>query len=388
MMAIAQDPAAAPPAKGHSRARSVAVVVLLVLAPIVFFVGALATWVDRTALENATWADVTEQIVQDPAVSVPLSAALAQRVQERADFQQRLNAALPPNLQPLAAPAAGALNELVQRAAVRIVESPRGVELMVKASRVAQAQSIAIIDGDTPLGDVEDGVTISTSDLLAELSQQLGLPDAVANLPVADKQIVIVPNENLSTIRNIVSWLRALSTWTIFVGLALFAAAIWLAGDRRRAVFWSAMSLIGVALLLVITKIAVGGILPGEVAVTESGQQAATAIWNIVSAGLVDISKTMAAVGIIGVAGAWLVGPSPRATRARGFVGPLIENAWYAFGGLAAVLLLLIAWGPTRGTRTPVTIAIVTVLAVIGLEVLRRQTADEGRALPAADPTF
>jgi hypothetical protein len=382
-MATAADSAAAPPAKGHSRAKGIAVVVLLVLAPIVFFVGALATWVDRTALDNATWADVTEQIVHDPAVSVPLCDALAQRLQARADFQGRLSTSLPPNLQPLAAPAAGALNELVQRTATRVVESPRGVELMVKASRLAQAQSIAIIDGTTPLADVDGGVTLSLSDLLAQLSQQLGLPGAVSDLPVADKQIVIVPEENLSTIRNAVRWLRALSTWTIFVGLALFAAAVWLAGDRRRAVFWSAMSLIGVALLLVIAKIAVGGILPGEVAATESGEQAATAIWNIVGEGLIDITKTMAAVGVAGVAGAWLVGSSPRAARARGFVGPLIQDARYAFGGLAVLILLIIAWGPTRGARTPVTIVIVTVLAVIGLVVLRRQTADEVTAAPA-----
>jgi hypothetical protein len=146
------------------------------------------------------------------------------------------------------------------------------------------------------------------------------------------------------------------------------------------------MSLIGVALLLVIAKVAVGGILPGEVAVTDSGEEAATAIWNIVSAGLIDISKTMAAVGIMGVAGAWLVGSSPRATRARGVVGPLISDARYAYGGLAAVLLLLIAWGPTQGARTLVTIVIVTVLAVVGLEVLRRQTAGEADVAMPAEP--
>ena len=381
-MATAAD-SAAPPAKDHRRARGIAVVVLLVLAPIVFFVGAVATWVDRTALENETWADVTEQIVHDPAVSVPLSDALAQQLQARADFQGRLSTSLPANLQPLAAPAAGALNELVERTATRVVESPRGVELMVKASRLAQAQAIAIIDGTTPVSDVEGGVAINLSDLLAQVSQQLGLPGVVSNLPVADKQIVIVPEENLTKIRNAVRVLRALSTWTIFVGLAMFAAAVWLAGDRRRAVFWSAMSLVGVALLVVIAKVAVGGILPGEVAATPSGEEAATAVWNIVSEGLIDISKTMAAVGIVGVAGAWLVGSSPRAIRARGFVGPLIQDARYAFGGLAVLILLLIAWGPTRGARTPVTIVIVTVLAVLGLVVLRRQTAGEVTAAEA-----
>ena len=307
-------------------------------------------------------------------------------MQERADFQGRLSASVfRRNLQPLAAPAAGALNEPSSAQRRGIVESPRGVELMVKASRVAQAQSIKIIDGTTPLSDAEGGITISLSDLLAQLSEQLGLPGVVSNLPVADKQIVIVPAENLSTIKNVVSVLRALSTWTVFVGLALFAAAVWLAGDRRRAVFWSAMSLVGVALLLVIAKVAVGGILPGEVAATDSGEQAATAIWNIASEGLIDISKTMAVVGIVGVAGAWLVGSSPRAARARGFVGPLIRDARYAFGGLAVLILLLIAWGPTRGARTPVTIVIVTVLAVVGLQLLRRQTVREVAAVPA-DP--
>ena len=181
-MATAPD-SAAPPARDHSRARSIAVVVLLVLAPIVFFVGALATWVDRTALENETWGDVTEQIVHDPAVSVPLSDALAQRLQARADFQGRLSASLPPNLQPLAAPAAGALNELVERAATRIVESPRGVELMVKASRLAQAQSIAIIDGTTP-SPMSRAVSRSTSVICSpSCRSSSGCPASSATFP-------------------------------------------------------------------------------------------------------------------------------------------------------------------------------------------------------------
>ncbi len=358
-------------------------VVLLVLTPILFCVGALATWVDRTALENSTWTDVTENFVHDPAVSVPLSDALAQRLQARVSFEERLSAALPPRLQPLVAPAAGALDEAVQRAATRVVESPRGVELMVTASGLAQAESIKIIDGDTALG--EDGITIDLSAILAELSQRLGLPGVVSSLPVADRQIVIVPQESLSTIRTVVTWLRAVSTWTIVISLALLAAAVWLAGDRRRAVLWSAIGLVVVAVLLVITKNVVGSVLPGEVATTASGEEAAIAIWNIVSEGLIDITKTMAAVGIAGIAGAWLVGPSPRAARARAFAGPRIQDPLHAFGGLAAVILLLIAWGPTRGARTPVTIVIVAALAAIGLEVLRRQTRHEAAAAPAGE---
>jgi hypothetical protein len=374
---------AAQPARSHGRGRRIAVVVLLVLAPIVFFVGALATWVDRVALENSTWSDVTQKIATDPAVTTPLADALSQKLQAQADFQTRLSAALPPQLQPLAAPAAGALNELVDRASTRIVTSPRGISLLVAASTVAHAQAIKIIDGDTKLGDVTNGITIDVSSVLSELSQRLGLPDVASRLPAANKTIVIVPKRNLSAIKQVIDVIRALSTWLIFVGLALLAAAVYLAGDRRRAVFWAAVGLVTVGLLLAIARIVGGGIVPDAVASTDSGKQAASAIYNIVSEGLRDIAITIAAVGVVGIAGSWLVGPGRRATGLRRIVAPWIENPWYAFGGLAAVLLLIIAWGPTRGARTPVTIVICTVLAVVGLEVLRRQSAMETAAAPA-----
>ncbi len=374
-----QPVTAAPPPAKHKRSKSIAVVVLLVLAPIVFFIGSLATWVDRTALETSTWADVTEQIVHDPAVAAPLADALAQQLQAQAAFQERLTATLPPNLQPLAAPAAGALNELVQRGATRIVESPRGVELIVKASRITHAEVIKIIDGNTPLGDVSGGVVIDVSAVLSELAARLGLPDVASRLPAAQKQIVIMPKRNLSTVKTIVSALRAASTWLPILGIALFAGAVFLAGDRRRAVLWAAVGLVVVALLLVLSRIIVAGILPDAVATTESGKQAAAAVWRIVSAGLSDIARTIGAVGAFGVAGAWLVGPSARARKTRGVVAPWIRDPRYAFGGLAGILLLVIIWGPTRGARTPLTVVIVSALAILGLEVLRRQTAAEGQ---------
>jgi hypothetical protein len=370
---------AAPQARSHGRGRSIAVVVLLVLAPIVFFAGAFATWVNRVALENSTWSDVSQKIATEPAVTTPLADALAQKLQAQADFQSRLQTALPAQLQPLAAPAAGALNELVDRASERLVTSPRGIDLLVAASSIAHAQAIKIIDGDTKV-DISNGLTIDVSAVLSELSRQLGLPDVASRLPAAQKTIVIVPQRNISRIKDAVSAIRGLSTWLPIVGLVLLAAAVYLARDRRRAVFWAAAGFVIVALLLAASRRVVGGILPDAVASTESSKEAVSAIWNIVAEGLSDIAITIAAIGFVGMFGAWLVGPSRRASRLRLVVAPWIENPYYAFGGLGVILLAIIAWGPTRGARTPLTVLVCTVLAAVGLEILRRQSSMEAAA--------
>ena len=143
-MATAPEPATAAPAKRPSRGRGIVVVVLLVLAPIVFFVGALATWVDRTALDNATWGDVTEQIVHDPAVSVPLSDALAQRVQQRADFQGRLSTSLP--AEPPAA--GGTRGGSAERARPARGDASRRVPARRRADGQGQSSGTGAVDRD------------------------------------------------------------------------------------------------------------------------------------------------------------------------------------------------------------------------------------------------
>ena len=73
----------------------------------------------------------------------------------------------------------------------------------------------------------------------------------------------------------------------------------------------------------------------------------------------------------------WIAGPSKRATDSRRLLAPYIARAEIAFGAAAAFLLLLVWWGPTAQTqRWPLVLAAAVVLA-FGVEVLRRQTAEE-----------
>jgi hypothetical protein len=61
----------------------------------------------------------------------------------------------------------------------------------------------------------------------------------------------------------------------------------------------------------------------------------------------------------------------------RRTLAPYLREPRYAWGGLAAIVLLLVAWGPTPATRKVVPALILIALLAVGFEVLRRKTARE-----------
>jgi hypothetical protein len=72
--------------------------------------------------------------------------------------------------------------------------------------------------------------------------------------------------------------------------------------------------------------------------------------------------------------GIWFAGPGRRAHGLREGVAPFMRRADVTYGALVVVFLVFVWWTPVLGLRT---IVVLGVLAVIGVEVLRRQTARE-----------
>src|SRR5204862_7211239 len=88
--------------------------------------------------------------------------------------------------------------------------------------------------------------------------------------------------------------------------------------------------------------------------------------------------------GLPFVAAAWVAGPSPRARSVRrALAGPMAERRAYVWLTVAVVLLLLIVWAPIRAFRNPFGLLLLVALVVAGVELLRRQLAEE---YPAARP--
>jgi hypothetical protein len=115
------------------------------------------------------------------------------------------------------------------------------------------------------------------------------------------------------------------------------------------------------------------------VAATDAARPAADAAWTIATSLLAEIATAVLAYGVVIVAAAWLAGPTRGAVAARRALAPHLREPWAAYGTVAVLVLLLLAWGPTPATRHAVPMVLLTALLALGVTALRRQTAREAQ---------
>jgi len=93
---------------------------------------------------------------------------------------------------------------------------------------------------------------------------------------------------------------------------------------------------------------------------------------------LKDIAWATILVGIPLIAAAWLAGSTrPAYALRRGMAPWLRERPAVAYGVAAALVLLVLAWGPIPATRMVVPVLLMIALVALGVAALRRQVAAE-----------
>jgi hypothetical protein len=162
------------------------------------------------------------------------------------------------------------------------------------------------------------------------------------------------------------------------LAVALFAAAVFLARDRRRAVIYTgACLLFAAAAVLAVRKLG-GNTLVDALAQTPDSQLAVANTWAISTRLLVDVVSGVALLGLFLILGAWLLGPGRVAVPARRLVTPALrDQPWLVRLGLGALLLLLIWWNPVPWTGKPLAILILAIGAFAWLEVVRQRALEE-----------
>jgi hypothetical protein len=158
------------------------------------------------------------------------------------------------------------------------------------------------------------------------------------------------------------------------VALVVLGIAVYLArGWRRRALLACGVTIIITGIILVVLRRVLGDQLIDRLVTADSIRPAVHEAWWIATGALGDLNTTILAIGLLTVLGAWFAGPGRRRVAIRHFIAPYLADPWIAYGALAAVLLLLIIWGPTNATRSLTPVLVFTILAVAGVEALRRQ---------------
>ncbi len=370
-----------------SRGRRITVWVLIVLASVLGLASILTTWVNRQALDNTSWKKASTRVIQDKEVQHALSVYLVNQVYDNVDVSGSIAQELPPNLQGLAGPIAGALQEPASQAVTFMLGRPRIQQLFVNASVVAHEKLVNVLENKTGNG-ISTGngvVTLDLSQLVTELGTQLGLPQsALAKIPPNAGMITVMKSDQLSAAQTSVQALKALSAWLLVLVLFLFGLALYLArGIRRetlRNIGWAfvIVGLITVAIRQVAGNYAVGAL------TADPYKEPAHHVFLIASSILGEIGWSIFAYGIVGVVGAALAGPTRYATEFRRFIAPaLIYRQGIVWLGAGIVFLLLVLWGPTHALRTLWGVVLLAALVALGLWAFRRETV---REFPSSEP--
>ncbi len=363
-----------------SRGRRALPIALIVIASVLLVIGSFAVWAKRQVLETETWTETSTKLLENAEIQDALAEFLVTELYSNVDVEAELASRLPPEVQPLAGPVSGALRQLADDVAHRALAQPKVQDLWEAANRAAHSQFLAIIDDDEGALSTSGGeVTLDLRSIVDQITAQLGISaDLASKLPADVAQLQIIKSDELEAAQNAVRLLRTLAWVLAALALILYAVAIYIAGDRRRQTLRAGgISLIVVgALILLLHRIA-GNAVVESLSDVASADGAVDATWTIGTSQLTEIAEALVLYGVFIVIAAWLAGPTSIATSIRSAITPWLRRPAYAYGGLAALLILLFWWDPTEGTHRLVPSLVLIALLVLGTELLRRQVIRE-----------
>jgi hypothetical protein len=374
-------PVSVPVARRRSRRRAWTVRVLLVLATLLTFLGVFAVWANRQVLNAENWSKTSTSLLQNPAIRTQVSDYLVQQLYANVNVSGELKSALPAQLQPLAGPIAGGLQNLAQKAGYELLGRPEVQSAWKAANRLTAQQFINIVEGKSRLVLLNgNAVYLDLRPIAADIAQQLGLPSSVVNsIPADAGRLKIIQSDQIKTVQNAVKLLRGLSIILPALALIFFALSVYLSeGRRRRVLFIVGVDGVIAGLLVLIARNVAGHQIVNSIVSTDSVRPSVQAAWSIGTSMLSDIAQSTIVIGLAVMLGASLAGPSRPARAFRRAAAPWFrDRATTSYAVIAALVLLIVLWGPIPATRMPIPVLIFIVLIWLGTEALRRQTAVE-----------
>ncbi len=377
--------AAAPPAP-HERRWLVRVIIwgTTVLAVVAIF----AVWSNRQLLNPNNWANTSTKLLQNDKVREATSNYLVDQLYANVNVAEELKTRLPPQLQPLAAPVAGALQNLAVQAAQRALANGRVQEAWKHANKAADETFIAIINGNGPVATDGGVVTLDLASIVTNITNRLGLPNVSSKLPASVAHVTVLKSKNLKAVQDGVKALKGLALLLTIIVPLLYALAIFLARARRRQTLMQVGIAIVIAGLVVFAgrELVVSQVTDSLVKV-EANKPAGEAIISIATSMLSEIAGAFVIVGVPLVAAAWFAGPARLAVKGRRVIAPFLrDQPGWTYGIVLAIMLLIFIWGPIPATHKLAGIIVFLALALFGTEVLRRQTDREFPAVARPGP--
>ncbi len=312
-------------------ARSIASLLIFILAAALTPIALVGHWGHRTVIDSERYLETVGPLIEDAEVQASLATAVTDAVVAKVDTESQVQGLLDnlfPNLpitSQLASPIASGINSLIGELVTKFIASDQFATVWIELNKAAQKGLVVALEGGTsgPVQIKGEDVVLDVSSALAAIQQHLvdrGIT-AAANItiPDSDRQIVLMSSPALAQVRFIYSLTSPVLQWFPLLIAAMFALSIALARRRARTVVATGIVLLVSALVLTF------GLSVGEAAFTDQLSAtpfgpAADVFWSTLLAYLIMGLQALLVFGIAVVAAGWFGGRTKAAVLARGHV--------------------------------------------------------------------
>jgi hypothetical protein len=372
-------PASPEPGRTQTRRRSAAMWVVLVIAGLLLLLSAFAVWINRVALNTSVFTDTSTSLLDDDAIRSAIATRAVDELYDNVDVQAELRGKLPKDVKSLSGPAAAALRQASYTIVDRALERPELQKLFKATLEQTHETLVQVLKGGGNRVSTQNGeVTLDLRTIVLEAADRIGIGAEVANkIPRDAGRIVVLRSDQLDTAQNVFELLKTLAWVLPLLTIAAFALAVWLAGERRRAIRGIGITFVVVGVLGLLAATLTRNYVVNSLVAERSDRQAANDAWDILTDLMRGSFRLMIVVGILFIVAGWLAGSGQHATSVRRWLAPALQNRLWAYVALAVVGLFLIFGGNVADFTRFLVVVLLLALGVTWIELTRAQTLRE-----------
>lgn len=370
-----------------SRGRLIGVNALITINTLLVVIAMFSVWANRLLFSPDNWAKTSTQLLQNADIRSTTANYVVDQLYANVNVPNLIKSGLPTQLQPLAAPAAGALRNAAVQGTDLALTRPRVQDLWAQANRAADQTFIDIVNGGKGAVGVNQGaVTLNLALIVDDIASRLGLPPNIGSkLPANIATLTVFKADQLKYVQNGGNAIKGLALWLTILCPLLYGLAILLApGRRRRTMMTAAGAVLVAGGLVLLARSILASQIAGSLTNVASLHATISAVVSIATGLLAEIAGACIFVGAVVIVCGWFAGPSRIARSGREAIAPFLrENPVGTYAITLALMVLIFIWDPIPATGKIAGMIVFTVLALFGTYVLRRQTE---REFPDARP--
>jgi hypothetical protein len=229
-------------------------------------------------------------------------------------------------------------------------------------------------------------VTLNLGAILNDVATRLGLPSNLSEqLPPNVANLTVAKSNQVKFLENVGNAIKGLALWlTILVPLLYVLALALSRGQRRRTLMTIGFAAIFAGVVVLFGRKLLESQLTSSLTNDATLRPAIRATIAIGTSLLSEVAGAVIFVAVVLIAAAWFAGPARPARLGRQAIAPFLrERPVAAYAIALGIMALVFIWNPIPATGKPAGIIVFTVMALVGTEVLIRQTA---REFPDARP--